>query len=181
MTKKKSLIAFSLSLIFYFLNLSCSQPTEQKSFYPLCYDEIWGYVMTGKESDFSTDMPVSDVGYFASSIGIYSTVLDSAPRDKYFANYTGRVHLVSSVDSKSQTHLLLDPSLPLRDRIISDLVKKAETYEGLQIDWELVPQNDADNFYDFLFHRTKHIMDAIEKICGKKFVFTDADIKQLFN
>ncbi len=159
MTKKKSFITFffSFCFIFYFLNFSCSQPTEQKSFYPLCYNEIWGYVMTGKESDFSQDMPVTDVGYFASSIGIYSTVLDNAPRDKYFANYTGRVHLVSSVDSKSQTHLLLDKTLPLRDRIIADLVKRSETYEGLQIDWELVPQDDADNFYDFLVELKKQL------------------------
>ena len=81
---------------------------------------------------------------------LISKVPQIPPKEKYFSNTNAKVHLVSSCDSRSQTHLLLSPSLPLRDKIIEDLITAAKTYDGLQIDWELVSAQDADNYMEFL-------------------------------
>lgn len=116
----------------------------------IAFGEIWGYVMAGREKEFDAKMPISDVGYFMSAVGLYSEILPVADRDKYFGGYRGRVHVVTSCDSRSQAHLLLDPSLPLRKKIIDGLLQAAKTYDGLQVDWELIPQRDADNFISFL-------------------------------
>jgi len=116
----------------------------------IAFKEIWGYVMIGREYEFSTKFPITDVGYFCSAVNVFSEMPEVPPRSKFFKKYKGRVHLTTSVDSKSQTHLLLQPDLPLRDKIIDQMVKAAETYEGLQIDWESVPKEDDENFWEFL-------------------------------
>ncbi|MBQ3671515.1 MAG: glycoside hydrolase [Treponema sp.] len=114
------------------------------------FEEVWGYVMVGRENEFNPKSPITDVGYFVSAVNTYSE-MDAVPeRDKFFKDYTGRVHLVTSVDSRSQAHLLLDPELPLRERIIEQMIEAAKTYDGLQIDWENIPKNDYKNFLDFL-------------------------------
>lgn len=161
MTTKKILPIITSLFIFIAMTPAVTKDIKQeKSTYPLCYEETWGYVMVGREHEFSENFPITDVGYFVDTINVYSKSLTVPPKEKHFAGYKGRVHVVSSVDSKAQTHLLLDPELPLRNKIIDGLIKNAETYDGLQIDWELVPADDADNFYDFLFE--------IKKRLGKK-------------
>ena len=123
---------------------------EADSIERLDFKEIWGYVMGGREHEFSAKFPITDVGYFCDAVNTFSEMPQVPPRSKFFKDYKGRVHLTTSVDSKSQTHLLLQPDLPLRDRIIKQMVKAAETYDGLQIDWESVPKEDDENFWEFL-------------------------------
>ena len=114
------------------------------------FREVWGYVMVGRESEFSTKYPITDVGYFVDAVNVFSEMPTVPVRSKHFKNFKGRVHLTTSVDSKSQTHLLLQPDLPLRDRIIEQMVRASSTYDGLQIDWESVPKEDDENFWEFL-------------------------------
>lgn len=116
----------------------------------ISFKEIWGYVMNGREYEFSSNFPITDVGYFVPAVDVYGEMPTIQPRDKFFKNYKGRVHLVTSVDSKWQTHYLLQPDLPFRDKIIDMMIKATETYDGLQIDWELVPPRDDENFWEFL-------------------------------
>lgn len=114
------------------------------------FNEIWAYVMIGEENSLSKDYPVTDVGYFVNAVNNFSEFVPVPKRTAKFPDYKGRVHLVSSVDSKAQTHLLLDPKLPLRNKILKQLVKEAEDYDGVQIDWELVMKEDDRNFWNFL-------------------------------
>ncbi|MBQ0052223.1 MAG: hypothetical protein KBT11_09220 [Treponema sp.] len=116
----------------------------------LAFPEIWGYVMTGRENEFNPDYPITDVGYFISAVNTFSDIPKVPEKAKYFSNYGGKVHLVTSCDSKSQTHLLLDPKLSLRNKIIKQLIEASKTYDGLQIDWELVPADDWENYFNFL-------------------------------
>ena len=116
----------------------------------ISFKEIWGYVMIGEEKSLSADYPISDVGYFVNAVNNFSDFVSVPRRSEKFQNYNGRVHLVSSVDSRAQTHLLLDPKLPLRNKIIKQLVKEAADYDGIQIDWELVVKEDDKNFWNFL-------------------------------
>ena len=116
----------------------------------LRFKEVWGYVMIGEESSFSNDYPVTDIGYFVNAVNSVSDFEPVPKRSEKFPDYKGRIHLVSSVDSKAQTHLLLDPKLPLRNKIIRQLVIESKDYDGVQIDWELVMKKDDKNFRDFL-------------------------------
>ena len=114
------------------------------------FKEVWGYVMIGEESSFSNDYPVTDIGYFVNAVNNFSDFVSVPKRSEKFPDYKGRIHLVSSVDSKAQTHLLLDPKMPLRKKIIKQLVNECKEYDGLQIDWELVMKEDDKNFRSFL-------------------------------
>lgn len=116
----------------------------------LAFKEIWGYVMIGVEDALSADYPITDVGYFVNAVNTFSEFGPVPARSERFPGYKGRIHITSSVDSKAQTHLLLDPKLPLRDKIIKQLVAGAKDYDGVQIDWELVPKEDDENFWNFL-------------------------------
>ena len=116
----------------------------------LRFKEIWGYVMIGEESSLSLDYPVTDVGYFVHAVNTFSDFVSVPARSERFPDFKGRIHIVSSVDSKAQTHLLLDPKLPLRNKIIKQLITECKDYDGLQIDWELVMKEDDKNFRDFL-------------------------------
>lgn len=114
------------------------------------FEQVWGYVMYGREDKWDNNLPVSDIGYFTQAITTFSEVPEIPPKDKYFSSCKANVHLVTSCDSRAQTHLLLSPALPLRDTIIDGLVKATQTYDGLQIDWELVSAEDKDNYIEFL-------------------------------
>lgn len=161
MTLKKIIFIFFVFLAFpCFSEISLEPPenaglssieteNQESKSQKLAFTEIWGYVMEGREDAFSPFFPVTDVGYFWSAVDTYSNILPPPERSKYFENYAGRVHFVTSCDSRSQTHLLLSQK-NLRKKIIKELVEASKTYDGLQIDWELVPKDDDMIFYDFL-------------------------------
>ena len=47
------------------------------------FDEVWGYVMKERESEFDTSMPITDVGYFAAEVNTYGE-LDGVPDRMFF-------------------------------------------------------------------------------------------------
>ena len=150
---KRILFISTIILSFLFIpstsfaeTLDATDSSEMK----LSFQEIWGYVMIGEETSFHPEYPVTDVGYFVNSVNNMSDFTAVPKRSEKFPDYKSRVHIVSSVDSKAQTHLLLDPKLKLRNKIIKQLVNECKDYDGLQIDWELVPKEDDKNFWEFL-------------------------------
>lgn len=160
---KRILFISTIILSFLFIpftsfaeTLGATDPSEMK----LPFQEIWGYVMIGEESSFHHEYPVTDVGYFVNSVNNMSDFTAVPKRSEKFPDYKSRVHIVSSVDSKAQTHLLLDPKLPLRKKIIKQLVEQTRDYDGLQIDWEFVMKEDDENFRSFL-------RDLKKKLKGK--------------
>ncbi len=165
-TNKKNFLHTAALLIVVPLSLSaCSsskmstpEKTEEETF-TVSYSpsdvseftQSWGYVIQDREYELSQDMPISDIGYFINAINVYSNVPYVPPRNTRFVNYpNSRVHIVTSCDSRSQAHLLLDPKLPLRDKIVNQLIEASKTYEGLQVDWEYIPKDDKENFLTFL-------------------------------
>ena len=179
------MLAVSWGAVFLFsgcgstTSVASENPAELFTYHPnddaLIFTELWGYVMVGKEKEFNPQMPLTDVGYFWNAINTLSEVGTPPDRNKYFSDYTGRVHFVSSCDSTGQTHLLLDPKLPLRDKIIDQLVAAAKTYDGLQIDWENIPAKDADNFHAFLRETKKRLGDKPLSVAVKARVRTLKD------
>ena len=153
---------FVLSILFFLLAFQIPVFSQKSDDVPqkVSFSELWGYVMIGDELSLSYDYPITDVGYFVNAVNTFSDFVPVPKRSERFPDYKGRVHIVSSVDSKSQTHLLLDPKLPLRKKIIKQLVAECKDYDGLQIDWELVPKEDDENFRSFL-------KDLKKKLKGK--------------
>lgn len=116
---------------------------------PVKLSEVWGWVMQGKESELDFDFPLTDIGYFAADVDTYGK-LDNIPDRNVLSGFPGRVHLVLVCDSKSLTHFILDPAFGLRDRLIADILAASEPFDGIQVDYELIPGKDSDNFMTFL-------------------------------
>lgn len=130
-------------------NLGASYQRESLSGEAMGFDEVWGYVMAKREDEFDYDMPISDIGYFSADVNAYGE-LEVLNLSDNFAAFSGRIHLVSTCESRSLTHFVLDPSYPVRDRLVKSLIAAAANYDGLQIDYELVPARDGKNFLEFL-------------------------------
>ncbi len=114
------------------------------------FREIWGYLLTGEERFLAQSIPVSDVGYFGAGLDVKGKLV-GVPERTRIADYSGKVHLVvAEVSNKSVTHFCLDPAYPLRATLIADIISAAAPFDGVQIDFELVLPEDAENFYSFL-------------------------------
>jgi hypothetical protein len=117
---------------------------------PVPFREIWGYLMRGEEASLNPSWPISDIGYFGAGLNNYGK-LSGVPDRARLAEYGGRVHLVvAEVSNQALTHFCLDPSLPMRDALVQSIVDAAISFDGVQIDFELVPAVDRDNFISFL-------------------------------
>ena len=130
-------------------NLGAAYPREELEGEIMQFSEVWGYVMAKREDEFDYDIPITDIGYFSADVNAYGE-LEVLNLGDNFAAFSGRVHLVSTCESRSLTHFVLDPSYPVRDRLIKSLIAASANYDGLQIDYELVPARDGKNFLDFL-------------------------------
>ena len=129
-------------------DLPISLPEPGKPLPVSAFGEIWGYVMTGREEALTDNLPLSDIGYFSAGIDSYGKLTDIPKRGKL--KFPGRVHLVVVCDSRSLTHFVLIPGSSHRKELIADLLSAAKDYDGLQIDFENIPDRDADTFLSFL-------------------------------
>ncbi len=115
------------------------------------FNEIWAYVLDGREDALSNEMPLTDVGYFGAEISNRG-FLTAVPDATKLVFYEGRVHLVAVCNHYGMTHMMLNPEYPFREQLIDDLISAVEeyNYDGLQIDYELILAVDEDNFISFL-------------------------------
>lgn len=116
---------------------------------PVEMQEIWGWVMQSRFSEFDNDYPLTDVGFFAADVDCYGN-LANVPDRSLLSSFSGRVHLVIVCDSKSLTHFVLDPKFGITDKMISEIMQAAEPFDGINVDYELIPAKDAQFFLDFL-------------------------------
>lgn len=125
---------------------------------PVEMREIWGWVMQSRLDEFDNEYPLTDVGFFAADVDCYGNLINVPDRNR-LANFPGRVHLVVICDSKSLTHFVLDPKFGIVDKMIQDIMKAAEPFDGVNVDYELIPGKDGKNFFNFL--------DRLSKECKK--------------
>ena len=139
-------------ILFAFLLFLCppASASDTLSLSPAIFREVWGYVTEGNEAEFKRGFPITDVGYFSATINTYGELSSVPSRRKIPAWYKGRVHLVTTCDGRTLSHFVMDPSFPLREKLIADLVKATKDYDGLQIDYEYIPPRDRLNFLSFL-------------------------------
>lgn len=117
---------------------------------PVLFDEVWGYVMISRLADYDDTTPLTDVGLFAAEVNSYGELTNVPKRTAVGKNFKGRVHLVTICESTSLSHFAIDPKYGCRQKIVRGLLEAAEEFDGLQVDWELIPSRDADNFISFL-------------------------------
>jgi hypothetical protein len=113
------------------------------------FDEVWAYLVQGREEALRAGLPISDLGYFGAELDSYGK-LASVPRREDVPPFGGRVHLVVKCDSYSLTHFVLKPGSPERRGLIADLLAAARNFDGLQIDFENIPSRDREQFFSFL-------------------------------
>ncbi|MCR5045371.1 MAG: glycoside hydrolase [Treponema sp.] len=128
------------------------------------FKEIWGYLVTNRLKDFDKNAPLTDLTLFGVDIDCYGK-LETPPKRALTAGFNGRVHLVAVCNSTSTSHFVLDPKYGLRSDLIKDLVFAAKEFDGLQIDYELVPRQDAENFLDFLKQLKRHLGKKELTVC----------------
>ena len=113
------------------------------------FKEIWGYVLADRVNDWNREAALTDIGLFAVEVDIYGN-LTRAPSRSLIKNFNGRVHLVAVCQSQSLTHFVLDARFGKRDRLVNALIAASKDFDGLQIDYELVPKLDGEDFAEFL-------------------------------
>jgi spore germination protein YaaH len=113
------------------------------------FDEIWVYVVAGREEALRPGLPISDIGYFGAEVNSYGTLVDVPNRRKLSA-FSGRVHLVVACNGRALSHFVLKPGSAERKALIADLLAACKDYDGLQIDFENIPQQDGEPYLSFL-------------------------------
>lgn len=111
--------------------------------------EVWAYLIAGSEEYLDNSFPITDVGYFSAELNTYGELI-GVPNPKKLSGYPGRIHLVVACNSTSLTHFALSPDGKVRQKLVDDLVKATDHFDGLQIDFELVPKRDVDTFHSFI-------------------------------
>jgi spore germination protein len=113
------------------------------------FPEIWAYVLADREAALMPGLPISDVGYFGAEVNSYGTLVD-VPNRRKLRNFTGRVHLVVACNGRALSHFVLKPGSDERKSLIADLISATNDYDGLQIDFENIPQRDGEPYLSFL-------------------------------
>lgn len=125
----------------------------------LQFSEVWAYLMDGEERFFNPAYPITDIGYFGAGINSAGKLVGVPDRTK-LKGYDGRAHfVVAELGNYALSHFCLAPEYPLRDALISDIVKAADDFDGVQIDFEAVASRDNDAFYAFLCLLKKDLGD----------------------
>jgi hypothetical protein len=113
------------------------------------FGEIWGYLIDGREEALGLRYPLTDIGYFGAEVDSYGR-LTGVPDPRKIGFFPGQVHLVVACNSRGLTHFVIEEGSRARERLIADLLDAAEPFDGLQIDFELVPLKDGEAFLSFL-------------------------------
>lgn len=116
---------------------------------PVEFGEVWGWVMQGRENELDFDFPLTDIGYFAAEVNSYGE-LSGVPIRTKLSGTAAKVHLVLVCDSRALTHFVLEPKFGIRQQMIKQIMEAASPFDGVQVDYELIPARDGGNFIDFL-------------------------------
>ena len=116
---------------------------------PTNFSEVWAYLVAENEDYLKPEYPITDIGYFSAELNTYGELI-GVPNPKKLAGYQGRIHLVVACNSTSLSHFVLAPEGKIRSKLIDDLVAATEKFDGLQIDFELVPKRDVETFASFI-------------------------------
>ncbi|ULQ60768.1 glycoside hydrolase [Brucepastera parasyntrophica] len=144
---------FSSGVIFFFIAVTVlpAQLNERDLVNPpsSVFTEIWAYLMDGEEDRFDYSAPVTDIGYFGAGLNTFGKLV-GVPDPAKIARFPGKIHLIVVDNGRALTHFSLNPAYNVREELITDIVQAAEPFDGVQIDFELVPKEDKEHYLSFL-------------------------------
>ncbi|MDR1107310.1 MAG: glycoside hydrolase [Treponema sp.] len=127
-----------------------AEPPQENGELPVsAFGEVWGYLVSGREDAFRSDMPLTDIGYFGAEVDIYGKLTD-VPNPRNVRDFGGRIHMVAACNGRALSHFVLAEGSPERRALIADLLRAAKNFDGLQIDFENIPERDGRPFLSFL-------------------------------
>jgi len=120
---------------------------------PVVFNEIWGYLIRGHESDLKGTEPFTHICYFSADISNNGRITETVTRPQLPAGPGAppRIFLVvTELSNSALLHFSLSPDYGLRPLLIGDICKVSSDFDGVQIDFEAVSPDDAQAFWDFL-------------------------------
>jgi spore germination protein len=135
------------------LGAESTNPVEQPRPSTPSFREVWAYLMRGEESQLTGSEPVSDVCYFSASLSRDGRIAAAVKRPTIVLKdgRMPRVHLVvAELSNDALLHFSLDPRYGVRPLLVQDILEAGRGFDGVQIDFEAVPKEDAGFFRDFL-------------------------------
>lgn len=144
-------------------NLKPKYKLREPSGYPVEFKESWGYVSQSRMNEYNENIPLTDVCFFAADFDCYGNLISVPSRSKLKIPESARSHLVVICDSKSLTHFVIAPDLPIRDKAIKQIVDATKNFDGIQLDFELIPNKDGAAYLKFV----TDLKTALEKRYGK--------------
>lgn len=114
--------------------------------------ETWCYLMPREAKYIKKNQPVTDYLLFSSGINYKGKLygLKKRPELKNIPS-NARVHLVIALlYNSSRFYLIFNDDLPYRKQLIADIVDYSKEYDGLQIDFEGVPNSLKKEYLSFL-------------------------------
>jgi spore germination protein len=120
---------------------------------PLVFNEIWGYLIRGHESDLKGTEPFTDICYFGADLTKDGRITETIARPSVaVANGAApKIFLVvAELSNAALLHFSLSPTFGVRPLLISDICRVSADFDGVQIDFEAVSADDAQSFWDFL-------------------------------
>jgi len=148
-----------------FKKISPKYRLKKPSGKPAAFYETWGYVSQKYEDEYDRSSPLTDVCYFAADVNCYGELISIPDRSKIHVDDGVRVHFVAICDSRSLTHFVISPEFPVRNRIIGDIIAAAEEFDGIQLDFELVPLRDSALYLDFISEVKARAGEKMISVC----------------
>lgn len=152
----KKFVPFLLFLIFF---TGCASKVEnepqlftlkQPEGEPVTAKEVWSFVLQWHESEYKPEFPITDVCYYYADLNCYGEMVDVPKRSRLTVSEGTRVHFGMCCQSTSLTHFVISPEFGLRDKIIKKIVDAAKDFDGLQLDFEYIPQRDRSKYINFV-------------------------------
>lgn len=132
--------------VLHFILLSISAQAIHNS-------ETWAYLYHGEEKYFPNPSPITDVACFSAKVDGDGHLKGGhlAPPTLPGARQNTRYHLVITIPwNPTLAHIYLNPTLPFRARIISDIIKRSAPFDGIQVDFEGIRADDKMAYLSFL-------------------------------
>lgn len=134
--------------------------------YAFSKTEVWGYLYENEESFFPDKSIITDIAHYRAQIITDGELNNPISTPPYVANASDNIrrHLVitGTHGGKELFHYYLHSELPIKTNIINNIVLASDSYDGIQINFEGIGEQDGIAFLNFLIDLKSSLPD--EKI-----------------
>jgi spore germination protein len=160
-TKRRGLVREAAIILvqvifFIYILIGCAttkQNNAAEQSIKVVFNEVWGYLIQGKEDELIGQEPLTDICYFAANLTNDGRITDAVPRPVLTLRDGSKpkIHLViADLSNSSLMHFSLSPAYGIRPLLINDICRASQDFDGVQIDFEAISPDDAQYFWDFL-------------------------------